>query len=147
MLLWQRLYNVIWLAFFDCLLVRRWFGSWVVLVLHVLIGVALLVLTQVNARELAAKACPDRLKRISAITAKLAIVQAVLGVGLGALGHFDVHWLIPRLAGAFHLVVALAILAQASSTATGHDMWEEREWTPEPPAPPATPEAEPAAGS
>lgn len=127
--LWQRLYNVIWLSFFECLLIRRWFDHWIVVVLHVLLGVAVLALTQANARALARKAVPERLRRISAATARIAIAQAVLGLALGGLEHLDLPPIVLTLVAAFHLVLALTILAQASSTATAYDMWEEKEFT------------------
>jgi hypothetical protein len=130
-MLWQRLYTVIWLAFFECLLVQRWFNTWVVLVLHVALGAVVLVLTQVNAAELAKKAVPDRLKRISRATANIAIAQAVLGAGVGALMHVSIPSWIRTLCAAFHLVLALTILAQAGSTATAYDMFEEQEFGPQ----------------
>jgi hypothetical protein len=130
-MLWQRLYTVIWLSFFECLLVQRWFSTWVVLVLHVALGVAILVLTQVNAAELAKKAVPARLKRISRATANIAIAQAVLGAGVGALMHFSLPSWVGTLAAGVHLALALTILAQAGSTATAYDMFEEKEFGPE----------------
>jgi len=140
--LWQRLYNTIWLLFFEFLLLQRWFDSWIVLVLHVVLGTAILVLTQLNARELAHKPVPDRLKRISRATANLAIAQAVLGLGLGGLMHanLDLPAFLPRVVDGLHLVLAVTMLAQASSTATGYDMWEEKELGPAtpPPAPAST---------
>ncbi len=135
-MLWQRLYMVIWLAFFECLLVQRWFATWVIVILHVALGTAILVLTQVNAAELARKAVPDRLKRISRATANIAIAQAVLGAAVGALMHFDLPSWIRTLISGVHLALALTILAQAGSTATAYDMFEEKEYGP-PPEPPA----------
>ena len=129
-MLWQRLYTVIWLSFFECLLVQRWFSTWVVLVLHVALGAAILVLTQVNAAELAKRAVPDRLKRISRATANIAIAQAVLGAGVGALMHFNLPSWVGTLAAGVHLALALTILAQAGSTATAYDMFEEQEFGP-----------------
>jgi len=139
-MLWQRLYTVIWLAFFECLLVRRWFDTWVIVALHVALGVAILALTQVNAAELAKKAVPDRLKRISRATANIAIAQAVLGAAMGALAHFAVPSWIRTVVAGFHLALALTILAQAGSTATSYDMFEEKEFGPAPE--PAAPAAE-----
>jgi len=139
-MLWQRLYAVIWLAFFECLLVQRWFSTWVIIILHVALGVAILALTQVNAAELAKKAVPDRLKRISRATANIAIAQAVLGAGVGGLMHFSLPSWVRTLAAGIHLALALTILAQASSTATSYDMWEEKEL-----GTPPTPESEPRA--
>jgi hypothetical protein len=81
-------------------------------------------------------AVPARLKRISAATARIAIAQAVLGLALGGLDHLALPPIVRTLAAAFHLVMALTILAQASSTATAYDMWEEHEFG-EGPAPTA----------
>lgn len=141
MALWQRLYNTIWLCFLEFILLPRWFDTWVMVVLHVLVGAGILALTQLNARELAKKPVPDRLKRISRTTAGLAIAQAVLGLAMGALEHsgLDLPAIVTGIVDAFHVVVALTMLAQASSTATGYDMWEEKELGPA--SPPASPPA------
>ena len=136
MKLFQRLYNAVWLATFSCLLVPRWMGKWGAPV-HVLLGVLMLVVALANARALAALAVPERLKRISKTTAGLAIFQLVVGLAFGAVKHMwpDVPVLLSALNGT-HVFVALAILAQTASVATGYDMWEEKEFGPAP-APPA----------
>ena len=129
MKIWQRLYCTIWLAFFSCVLIPRWMGSYAGSAAHVLLGVALLILTLSNARLLKTMPVPQRLKRISTVTTGFAIFQVVNGLALGAVTH-----LYPDLpaAGAalrgLHVVCALTILAQASSVATAYDMWEEREF-------------------
>ncbi len=88
----------------------------------------MLVLTQKNVRSLEALPVPARLKRISKATAGFAIFQLVVGLALGAVMHLapSIPLALPVLRG-MHVVAALTILAQASSTATGYDMWEEKE--------------------
>jgi len=129
MQLWQRLYNTIWLAFFSCVLIPRWMGKYAGPPVHVLLGLAMLVITRENARRLAALPVPPRLQRISKVTAGLAVFQVVGGLAFGAVAHLApyIPVVVPVLRGA-HVVVALAILAQASSVATGYDMWEEKEF-------------------
>jgi hypothetical protein len=127
---WQRLYNTIWLAFFSCVLIPRWMGQYAGPPVHVLLGLAMLLLTRANAGRLAALPVPPRLQRISKVTAGLSVIQIVGGLALGAVSHLapNLPVVAPVLRGA-HVVVALAILAQASSVATGYDMWEEKEFS------------------
>jgi hypothetical protein len=131
--LWKKLYNTVWLAFFSCVLIPRWIVFEVGLPLHILLGLIMLVVTQSNMRQLAALPVPDRLKRISKATAGFAIFQIISGLALGAMFHFapSYHTVFSVIEG-IHIVCALTILAQASSVATGYDMWEEREFGPAP---------------
>jgi len=129
MLLWRRLYNTVWLAFFACVLLSRWMGSIVGVPVHAVLGIALLVATWSNVRSLAVLPVPSRLKRISRAAAGFALFQLIVGLALGAVAHFaaDLAIVSGILRGA-HVVGALAILAQSSSLATGYDMWEEKEF-------------------
>ena len=130
MQLWKRLYNTIWLAFFSCVLIPRWMGLSVGVPLHVLLGIALLVMTQANARSLAALTVPPRLKRISKVAAGFAIFQIIAGLALGAVMHFAPNLpVVPTVLLGAHDVCALAILSQSSSLATAYDMWEEKEFS------------------
>ncbi|MBI5545704.1 MAG: hypothetical protein HY901_17590 [Deltaproteobacteria bacterium] len=137
--LWSRLYNAVWLAFLCCVLIPRWMGKYAGPPVHVLLGLGMLALTLTNARRLAALPCPDRLKRVSKVAANLSGAQLVIGLAFGAVAHM---WpdlpVVGTVLHAMHVMVALAILAQCASVATGHDMWEERECEASPP-PPATP--------
>ena len=128
MQLWNRLYGTIWLSFFSCVLLPNWIGIKAGIPVHVLLGIALLVATQSNARSLAALPVPDRLKRISKVAAGIAIFQLICGLALGGVMHFapDLNTVAMILRG-IHIVCALAILSQSSSLATGYDMWEEKE--------------------
>jgi len=121
--LWARLYLLIWLAFaqFFVTSFSEMFG---VLYLHFLVGLAVLVLAITNYRALMRTSAPDRVKRISKVVPGMAALDGLLGIPLYMFSEGTVHWVITVL----HLVVALAIIAQASSTATGYDMWEEKEF-------------------
>jgi hypothetical protein len=129
MMLWQKLYGTIWLAFFACVLIPRW-GFQILKPIHIILGLVLLVLTQINRKQLAALPVPDRLKRICSVTAGLAVFQLISGLALGTIFRFA-----PKAYPAIkviHIVCALAVLAQASSVATAYDMWEEKEFGPAP---------------
>ena len=135
MQLWNKLYNTVWLAFFCCVLIPRWMGPKIGLTVHVLLAVLMLIVTQSNARSLAALPVPDRLKRVSKVVAAFAIFQLVCGLALGGVMHLapNLYVVIMILKGV-HIVFALAMLSQSSSIATGYDMWEEKEFG-EAPAP------------
>jgi hypothetical protein len=131
--LWSRLYNTVWLAFLTCVLIPRWMGSLAGPPVHVLLGLAVLVMALTNARRLAALPVPARLQRISKVTSGIAGFQAACGLALGAVTHLAPNLpVVGSLLRGAHVVCALAILAQASSVATGHDMWEEKELGPSP---------------
>lgn len=123
MKLWARLYLLIWLAFaqFFVTLFSEMFG---VVYLHFLVGLAVLVLAVMNYRDVMRTSAPDRAKRISKAIPGMAAFDGLLGIPLYLFEEGTVHWAITVL----HLVVALAIIAQASSTATAYDMWEEKEF-------------------
>jgi hypothetical protein len=121
--LWARLYFLIWLAFaqFFVTAFSEVFG---LLYLHFVVGLAVLVLAIMNYRDLLRTSAPDRVKRISKVIPGMAALDGLLGIPLYVFTDGTVHWAINVL----HLVVALAIIAQASSTATAYDMWEEKEF-------------------
>jgi hypothetical protein len=129
MMLWKSLYNTVWLAFFSCVLIPRWIPHFIGLPVHILLGLAMLLVTQSNRKKLAAAPVPDRLKRISTATAGFAVFQLIGGLALGAVLHFvpNLTMVCSAIKG-IHIVCALAILAQASSVATAYDMWEEKEF-------------------
>ena len=127
--LWRRLYNTIWLAFFSCVLIPRWMGAYVGLPVHLLLGIGMVAVTQLNVRSLGAMAVPARLKRISKATAMFAVFQIATGLALGAVMHFAPNLsFVSLVLRGLHVVSALTILAQASSAATAYDMWEEKEF-------------------
>jgi heme A synthase len=97
--------------------------------IHAFLGLLMAIVALSNAKSLGALSVPDRLKRISKVTAGLACLQLIVGVAMGALAHLAprLPFAAPVLQG-IHIVCALAILSQASSVATSYDMWEEREF-------------------
>jgi hypothetical protein len=132
------MYLVIWVAFLQVLFIFFAPSTWVSVAIHALIGVGIVGLTfQVN-RGVMRTDCPARIKRISRTTFMLALFQGFLGI-IVALGHVF-SW--PSIAFNFllflHLGNALAIITQASSTATSYDMWEEKEFMPTSPHAPAS---------
>jgi len=131
MKLWRKLYNPVWLSFFSCVLIPRWMGPYAGLSIHAILGLIVLVITQSNARRLRALPVPDRLKRISKVTAGFAVFQVIAGMALGGVTHLapNLPLVIPAFRG-IHVICALAILAQTSSVATAYDMWEEKEFGP-----------------
>jgi hypothetical protein len=127
--LWRKLYNTVWLSFFSCVLIPRWMGPYLGLPVHAVLGLVILAVTLTNARTLRTLPVPERLKRISKVTAGFAIVQAISGLALGGVMHLTPDLpLVSLLLRGIHVVCALAILAQASSVATAYDMWEEKEF-------------------
>lgn len=121
MKLWQQLYGMIWLVFLT--IVIRFPAE-----LHLILGIAVLALALSSSAKLRTLSVPDRLKRITRSTAQLSGAQIVLGVLLYAAFRFGFVLIPANILGLLHLVVALAIITQASSVATAYDMWEEREY-------------------
>ena len=121
--LWARLYLMIWLAFIQ-FFVTAFSEIFGVLYLHSVVGIAILVLAIMNYRELMKTSAPNRVKRISKAIPGMAAFERILGFPLYLFKEGTIHWTVNVL----HLAVALAIIAQAASTATSYDMWEEKEF-------------------
>ncbi len=122
---------MIWLAFLQILVVvPPLTGVTALVFLHVALGLAILGLAHMDSRRLKAVAVPDRIRRIAASTAQLASAQLIFGIYLFLALDLEPGWNLPGSSVVLflHLVVALAIFSQASSTATAFDMWEEREY-------------------
>jgi hypothetical protein len=137
--LWKRLYGMIWLNVLTFILVPSLLIPGVELSstegsilegLHILVGGAVLALAIYNMTSLEMTVCPDRIKRISKVIVEMSVISAILGaiiaVGLWNLQTFCSFDIIRLM----HLVVSLAIITQATSVATGYDMWEEKEFEP-----------------
>jgi hypothetical protein len=126
---WQLMYAIIWIAFLQILFILfSPFDYSANVAIHGLVGIGIFGLAfQVN-RETARSSCPDRIKRITKTTRNLAVLQGVLGIAL-ALGN-ALSWgsLYASLVGLLHVANGLAIITQASSSATAYDMWEEKEF-------------------
>ena len=125
----KAMYAIIWVAFFQILFILfSPLGDAVNLAVHVVIALAILGLAFTVYRGVGRTSCPDRIKRITKTTWYLALFQGVLGLAL-ALGVM-LSWgsVYTGVIGFLHVGNALAIITQASSSATAYDMWEEKEF-------------------
>lgn len=123
------MYGLIWLAFIEILVVLfPAFDYSVNIVLHGVLGVGILASSFYIQRAVRRTSCPDRIKRITKTTFSLAIFQGVLGLAL-AVG-LALSWgsLYSTVINFLHVANAIAIITQASSSATAFDMWEEKEF-------------------
>ncbi len=129
MKLWASLYLVVWLAFLEFVLVWAPVSGIAPLVyVHVLLGVVIFALAYSNSSKLSRTDCPARLKRIVKTTLGLAAFEGLLGILLVVSKMGLLPELIANATGFLHLVAAVAIVTQAASVATAHDMWEEKEF-------------------
>jgi len=126
---WKAMYLIIWIAFLEIMFTLfSPLGDTVNLAVHVVIALAVLGLAFTIYRGVGRTPCPDRIKRITKTTWYLALFQGVLGVAL-AVG-VGLSWgsVYVGVMGFVHVAIALAIITQASSSATAYDMWEEKEF-------------------
>jgi hypothetical protein len=122
---------MVWLAFLQIAIAVANFPSPNVFLVygHAILGLVVLGVAHYNNAQIKKTEAPNRLKRIVKSTAILATIQVVVGIPIFAntvlLLSIPVVWIVSLL----HLVIALAIVTQASSVATAYDMWEEKEFT------------------
>ena len=126
--LWWRLYAMVWLLFAEFAVLLAFGSGAVPYWTHVALGVGVLALAWGNARALANSEAPARLKRVSAVTARLAGAQVVMGAALALDLNVSLGLSPLGIIGVLHLTAAFAMITQASSVATAYDMWEEREY-------------------
>ena len=135
MKLWASLYGFFWFAVLQIVLgVFLAVGpgpAGPVAYLHAGVGGAVVVWSFFNVRAVRATRAPGRTKRTVAATFAIAVLMIVLGLllwfGVGS-GANVLGVSVDEGIGVLHLIGALAIVTQAASTATGFDMWEEREF-------------------
>ena len=128
------MYALVWVAFLDILLgVFSPFGYPTDLPIHAAVGLAIIGLAFYIQRRVGSTQCPSRIKRITRTTWYLAIVQVILGAALVSTTALSLGVLVTVIV-VIHAVNALAIITQASSSATAFDMWEENEFAPPTPA-------------
>lgn len=126
---WRSMYMIVWITFFQIVFVLfSPLGDTLDLVVHVVVALAIIGLAFHIYRDVARTSCPDRIKRITRVTWYLALFQVVLGAAL-AVG-IMLSWgsTYVTVISFLHVVDALAIITQASSSATAYDMWEEKEF-------------------
>jgi hypothetical protein len=131
------MYGLIWLSLLQILFVFYTpFGEGVLTEgVHALLGLVVLALAFTISRRVKATACPGRIKRITKTTLNLSLFQGLLGIFLVAVLALDLGSMVLDAAKLIHAATALAIITQASSSATAYDMWEEKEFLEVPAAP------------
>ena len=132
MSLWKQLYAMVWLAFLQIVIIILPRFTVYLVDAHVALGLIILVLAHYDNAQFKKMEAPNRLKRIAKSTAILATIQIILGVILYVDLRLSVSVPLVSVVSFVHLVIALAIITQASSVATAYDMWEEREYTASP---------------
>jgi hypothetical protein len=127
--LWNRLYGVIWLAFLLFIIPALSGVIPYTAELHILVGIAILILAFSNYRDIKKTSAPARVKRISKTTFIFTVLQPIIGIPLYASANLAFMQPYGWVVNLIHLMLGLAIITQASSTATAYDMWEEKELT------------------
>ncbi|MGA2199355.1 MAG: hypothetical protein ABSG45_05400 [Nitrososphaerales archaeon] len=126
---WAMMYLLIWVAFLDLLIV--FFPSFAYLTnldLHFLVGVLVGVLAIYVFIRVRKGPCPERIKLITKTTAVLAVFDGALGVLLYLVASSVMAVPFHDIIVFLHFGTAVAIITQASSSATAYDMWEEKEF-------------------
>ena len=124
------MYLLVWIAFLQIvIIIFPVLGLTPSYYLHTFVGLILVGVAMASYSLVRKSACPDRIKRISKTTAILAVIQGILGILLlaGIMLHFGTVF--QGIILFIHVVNALAIITQASSSATAFDMWEQKEFT------------------
>ena len=136
MKLWMTLYAMIWIALIEFLLVMIPGGSLVLLYLHIVLGIAIIVLAFYNFSGIRKSRVMGRVKRISQASLNLSVWAGIFGTVL----FFDIgktltipviNTSIYGLILFFHIICAFAIITQAAAIAIAYDMWEDKEFVKE----------------
>ena len=128
MKIWTQLYLLVWLTFLQIIIILIPSIGGGLVDLHALLGFVILGLAHYDYAALKRTHTPNRLKRIAKATAVLATFQVILGIVIYANLRLNVSIPLVQVVTFIHLVIALAIITQASSVATAYDMWEEHEY-------------------
>jgi hypothetical protein len=129
------MYAIIWVAFIQILIVLfPVIGTFPTYDLHLVVGGIVMVLAYLIFARVRVTSCPDRIKRITKATFSFAVFQALLGVALYGALRVNAPGILVDFINFLHVAVALAMITQASSSATAFDMWEEKEFMPAPEA-------------
>jgi hypothetical protein len=129
MSIWKQLYATVWLAFLQIVIAVVSIPGFKTYLTygHVVLGLVILGLAHFNNVQLKKTEAPNRLKRIAKSTAVLATIQPIFGIALLVNIMLGLGSSFIGIIAFLHLVIALAIITQASSVATAYDMWEEKE--------------------
>ncbi|MDG6898384.1 MAG: hypothetical protein JRN24_01465 [Nitrososphaerota archaeon] len=135
---WHLTYSLVWVAFFDILLgLFSPSGNPLIIPVHAVVGLLIVGLAFDIQRRVGRSECPPRIKRITRTTWYLALLQLILGALLAGASSISLGGIAMTLIILIHAANALAIVTQASSSATAFDMWEEKEFAPITPASPS----------
>lgn len=130
---WSIMYMLIWIALIQILIILfpilPRFDTYYV---HGAFGLVVAGVAMYAYRSVRRTSCPDRIKRISKTTAILALVQGLLGVLLFVVITLHLGSTFQTIVLLLHVINAVAIITQASSSATAYDMWEEKEFLNDP---------------
>jgi len=129
--LWKLFYALVWLAALQIVLGVVDIAGFKMLLIsgHVVLGFVILGLAHYNNVQIKKTDAPGRLKRTAKATAILATIQPIFGIILLVNLMLIMSGSLGEIVGFIHLIIALAIVTQASSVATAYDMWEEKEFT------------------
>jgi len=123
------MYLLIWVAFLEIIIALFTpEGYQTSLVLHEVVGVATVLLSYYVFLRVKRTACPQRIKLITRTMAYLAIASGVLGIVLDLPARSIVSIPLQEPIQFVHVALAIAIITQASASATAYDMWEEKEF-------------------
>ena len=126
---WQLMYAIIWISFFQILFILfSPFDYSVSVAVHAIVGAGIFGLAFQVSREVGRTPCPARIKRITRVTRNLAVLQGALGIAIAVGDALSWGSLYATVVGLVHVANALAIITQASSSATAYDMGEEKEF-------------------
>jgi cytochrome b561 len=128
---WALMYAFIWVCLVQILIVMfPVLGTFPTYDVHLVLGIIVLAMAYAIYARTKVTPCPDRIKRITKTTFGFGIFQAVLGVGLYAALYSGAapsdFWI--TVLNFLHVAAAIAMITQASSSATAFDMWEEKEF-------------------
>jgi len=137
---WVLMYLLIWVVFFGMLVALFPVFSYNITVgIHGVIGVMIVIITFLIFRQTRVSQCPDRIKRITRSTFMFGVAAGVFGVALTVVPSSLLSGSVQDVVRFIHFSFSIVIITQASSSATAFDMWEEKEYLPASPAPPAAP--------
>ncbi len=124
------MYGLIWLSFIQILFgFCSPFGNDALTVaVHAPLGLVIFALAFYVSRKVWSSTCPERIKRITKTTRNLALLQGIIGFVLAGAISMSAATVYLWAISFIHVANSLAIITQASSSATAFDMWEEKEF-------------------
>jgi len=137
------MYLIIWLSFIQILFVlySPMGSDLLTIAVHLPLGLAIFALAYYISVKVQASGCPVRIKKTTRATRNFALLQGIIGLIYAVAISYEFDDLYLWIISFVHVAIALTIISQASSTATGYDMWEEKEFGEPPVTAPAAAKA------